>query len=98
MPFWIVAYHERATTPSILFRERKAGARGRPFLACFYPSKVQQIQAISSRQTAGTFLKLKNGFRGGFLPTMERNAVLRSEEHTSELQSQFHLVCRLLLE
>src|SRR3989338_9801787 len=24
-------------------------------------------------------------------------ALLRSEEHTSELQSQFHLVCRLLL-
>src|SRR5689334_24784952 len=24
--------------------------------------------------------------------------MLRSEEHTSELQSQFHLVCRLLLE
>src|SRR6266481_860704 len=26
------------------------------------------------------------------------SAPLRSEEHTSELQSQFHLVCRLLLE
>src|SRR5689334_23456371 len=26
------------------------------------------------------------------------NVVDRSEEHTSELQSQFHLVCRLLLE
>src|SRR5689334_24689834 len=25
-------------------------------------------------------------------------AEVRSEEHTSELQSQFHLVCRLLLE
>src|SRR5689334_24198624 len=25
-------------------------------------------------------------------------ASIRSEEHTSELQSQFHLVCRLLLE
>src|SRR5689334_24710165 len=25
-------------------------------------------------------------------------SLLRSEEHTSELQSQFHLVCRLLLE
>src|SRR5689334_24372965 len=25
-------------------------------------------------------------------------ALIRSEEHTSELQSQFHLVCRLLLE
>src|SRR5689334_23945478 len=29
----------------------------------------------------------------------ERHMIdLRSEEHTSELQSQFHLVCRLLLE
>src|SRR5689334_24695883 len=27
-----------------------------------------------------------------------REAFPRSEEHTSELQSQFHLVCRLLLE
>src|SRR5438309_10632287 len=28
----------------------------------------------------------------------ELEVLLRSEEHTSELQSQFHLVCRLLLE
>src|SRR5689334_24895247 len=28
----------------------------------------------------------------------QRVARVRSEEHTSELQSQFHLVCRLLLE
>src|SRR5438309_9312133 len=27
-----------------------------------------------------------------------RSSAPRSEEHTSELQSQFHLVCRLLLE
>src|SRR5438309_5544996 len=27
-----------------------------------------------------------------------RSGSTRSEEHTSELQSQFHLVCRLLLE
>src|SRR6267143_7254691 len=27
-----------------------------------------------------------------------RRPMLRSEEHTSELQSQFHLVCSLLLE
>src|SRR5689334_24268190 len=31
-------------------------------------------------------------------PLAQRVAVGRSEEHTSELQSQFHLVCRLLLE
>src|SRR5438309_8733820 len=30
--------------------------------------------------------------------TPESSIRFRSEEHTSELQSQFHLVCRLLLE
>src|SRR5438309_7896306 len=50
--------------------------------------------------------------RGGRMPDQPSQAVqdylkaihmlgwsgMRSEEHTSELQSQFHLVCRLLLE
>src|SRR5712692_11393762 len=40
------------------------------------------------RQQDGSFQVLFNGLR----------RVHRSEEHTSELQSQFHLVCRLLLE
>src|SRR2546430_2465577 len=31
-------------------------------------------------------------------PLLKANARLRSEEHTSELQSQSNLVCRLLLE
>src|SRR5687768_18236074 len=31
-------------------------------------------------------------------PWSDRMAVPRSEEHTSELQSRLHLVCRLLLE
>src|SRR5689334_24946527 len=40
---------------------------------------------------------------GGYLVSHEsdvttRGVSPRSEEHTSELQSQFHLVCRLLLE
>src|SRR5690554_7490850 len=33
-----------------------------------------------------------------FFPTLIKRFVLRSEEHTSELQSRPHLVCRLLLE
>src|SRR5690625_6632452 len=37
---------------------------------------------------------LKNGANGYML----KNADARSEEHTSELQSRGHLVCRLLLE
>src|SRR5688572_31753751 len=32
------------------------------------------------------------------LPQKSATAILRSEEHTSELQSQSNLVCRLLLE
>src|SRR2546422_5862116 len=31
-------------------------------------------------------------------PDNATNVVVRSEEHTSELQSRLHLVCRLLLE
>src|SRR5438876_8441011 len=39
-------------------------------------------------------------FRSAPLAASARNAhsVIRSEEHTSELQSPVHLVCRLLLE
>src|SRR3989338_7814526 len=40
--------------------------------------------------------------RGTILPALHTpipyRALMRAEEHTSELQSQFHLVCRLLLE
>src|SRR5687768_18081690 len=32
------------------------------------------------------------------IPTLESQLTERSEEHTSELQSRLHLVCRLLLE
>src|SRR5689334_24507847 len=32
------------------------------------------------------------------ITSVSATATPRSEEHTSELQSQFHLVCRLLLE
>src|SRR5438309_5762097 len=42
------------------------------------------------------FITLVAGFVGGVGNDPGSNS--RSEEHTSELQSQFHLVCRLLLE
>src|SRR5207249_11831043 len=37
-------------------------------------------------------------FRTDFRALAQRHRRLRSEEHTSELQSRFDLVCRLLLE
>src|SRR5699024_12751898 len=38
------------------------------------------------------------GLSGGCTPSSCRGVCSRSEEHTSELQSRFDLVCRLLLE
>src|SRR5258708_20760067 len=37
-------------------------------------------------------------FASGSVTTQGRSPIRRSEEHTSELQSPDHLVCRLLLE
>src|SRR5256886_12313504 len=45
--------------------------------------------------------RMRDDLADGFLAGEHRrqqNAVVRSEEHTSELQSQSNLVCRLLLE
>src|SRR5690625_5589957 len=36
-------------------------------------------------------------FRSGLSPNQQWELPIRSEEHTSELQSRGHLVCRLLL-
>src|SRR5689334_25075896 len=45
------------------------------------------------------FPRLEPGEGVAALHRIERSRIQsRSEEHTSELQSQFHLVCRLLLE
>src|SRR5438309_3349533 len=40
----------------------------------------------------------RKGLADTALKTADSGNLTRSEEHTSELQSQFHLVCRLLLE
>src|SRR2546422_2783287 len=40
----------------------------------------------------------EGALRQAFTGTVEIGDVRRSEEHTSELQSRLHLVCRLLLE
>src|SRR5438309_3420287 len=65
------------------------------------------IATVASHQPEGYFDDYTRGFEGmdvGELVELyvEDRAKAgdreRSEEHTSELQSQFHLVCRLLLE
>src|SRR2546429_5317563 len=52
---------------------------------------VRRTDALKDNQILDAFY-----FPGGkVVPTLTRT---RSEEHTSELQSRLHLVCRLLLE
>src|SRR2546429_1900671 len=46
----------------------------------------------------GPFQRTDGDDRGRRHPLADRSAAGRSEEHTSELQSRLHLVCRLLLE
>src|SRR2546429_3895101 len=53
---------------------------------------LSTITAFTSRTTSGSTLY------GATDPTSFLSACSRSEEHTSELQSRLHLVCRLLLE
>src|SRR5689334_24544821 len=54
---------------------------------------VEQLMARSGHVGGERALRANVRLLGDLL-----GRVLRSEEHTSELQSQFHIVCRLLLE
>src|SRR5262245_66278016 len=57
---------------------------------------VIQAEAGQRRGALGQRIALGNGLLGQVART--GNMATRSEEHTSELQSLRHLVCRLLLE
>src|SRR5689334_24355955 len=53
---------------------------------------------LSDDAVVQTVFHLQQFLDFAFHEPADGNAGPRSEEHTSELQSQFHLVCRLLLE
>src|SRR5260370_13940734 len=75
-----------------------------------FPRQTAPANAISSRPSRQALDGLRRSFATGSLDTglakVSHNPVnlrgslkeLRSEEHTSELQSHLNLVCRLLLE
>src|SRR2546430_14578003 len=62
-----------------------------------YTLSLHDALPISLLATWGISLILQQGARSLFGP-IGVEVVARSEEHTSELQSQSNLVCRLLLE
>src|SRR5688572_32220951 len=61
--------------------------------------RAGDLGPISRRADLGVRLTLElvDGVMSGELSLPGRTVSLRSEEHTSELQSQSNLVCRLLL-
>src|SRR3989449_1828925 len=79
----------------------------RPIFSLLY--RMVRDRALAEDLAQETFIKVLNGI-GSYNPQFKfsswifkiaNNAAidhLRSEEHTSELQSRLHLVCRLLLE
>src|SRR2546429_4644976 len=72
-----------------------------PYTTLFRSEAVSQRDRVRSRQAAYVERKtpglriIIEGHDGEVAATSPRK---RSEEHTSELQSRLHLVCRLLLE
>src|SRR5689334_24388593 len=63
-----------------------------PYTTLFRSPRSQNLAGL-----AGLSDSDRRRIVGGFVRPFTAVQV-RSEEHTSELQSQFHLVCRLLLE
>src|SRR5690625_7470873 len=62
---------------------------------------VADLMPATARAGEGTYLEylgVHRSARGLGIAKALLHAAIRSEEHTSELQSRGHLVCRLLLE
>src|SRR5699024_9233365 len=91
-PWYVVPVHERDRGAGV------AGAAGTPDpvhvgLLVLWALVVQHVRDVVDVDTAGGHV---GGDQHVHLAVPER--AQRSEEHTSELQSRFDLVCRLLLE
>src|SRR2546422_2148910 len=67
-----------------------------PYTTLFRSRHARPLRHVTLVVTADD-LGLSPGVTKGILES-HRRGVVRSEEHTSELQSRLHLVCRLLLE
>src|SRR5256884_8558567 len=87
------------------FREKGSVSRGRkPVYWCIYDSTALaeaevEYEDHSSPSIYVRYKLVKDGAPAQKIPAeLKGKNVYRSEEHTSELQSRLHLVCRLLLE
>src|SRR2546430_17487483 len=69
------------------------------FFFFFNDTATTEIYTLSLHDALPIYIAADEGRRGGVVAAeRRRRGHARSEEHTSELQSQSNLVCRLLLE
>src|SRR2546429_3359501 len=66
----------------------------KPYLPC--PEDC--VRAVATPGSRAAKSEAERPFNGNSVTFCVLTTPLRSEEHTSELQSRLHLVCRLLLE
>src|SRR5258705_6097898 len=70
----------------------------RPPRSTLFPYTTLFRSLLAHALDHGLGLRARRGHRIGEIAASLRHPAVRSEEHTSELQSLRHLVCRLLLE
>src|SRR2546422_8303696 len=71
--------------------------RSREVLGRVSPAPLRRVKGSGGGMLSIEGLSIGFASPRGVVPAVE-DFSLRSEEHTSELQSRLHLVCRLLLE
>src|SRR5256884_4066946 len=90
-----LALGARAAMRTAALQER----RNRQILADIVRAYITTGEPVSSRAISKSFEEtLSTATIRNVMADLEDSGFLRSEEHTSELQSRLHLVCRLLLE
>src|SRR5690625_6884545 len=95
----VLNFHNIRTTISVLRNEMSYDKNGANILSIIEIAKKYGLEAEAYE---GNFEQLQeqieqDQFKYPMIVHVERENI-RSEEHTSELQSRGHLVCRLLLE
>src|SRR5687768_17680019 len=86
-----------AVSNALLSASKKSVSASRDLRIDINP-KTGEIRALAKLLVAENVTNPADEISLSKARKLDPNAAVRSEEHTSELQSRLHLVCRLLLE
>src|SRR3989442_9426102 len=99
--YYYPGWHEPGTTAEFGFNKKAYDSLPADLKAVVdYACQATQVHTLMEYEYKNTIAlqKLKTEFKSKVEVLQLSQPTLRSEEHTSELQSRPHLVCRLLLE